>query len=1005
MVGNLRSYFASSWQMPILGLALIACLFGPRIANAQLRETREYPPQGYYLAQQLLYDGDFASALKTFESVGRSGIRSTEGRWVDSICYFTMMGECLYHGGKLRPALAYYEEALKLFVIHQQWMLRVDFQPGIDPALAARRPANWGVSTRAATPGRFPDRYPILQGGIGVENLSAMRQTVVLALPEYMLINAHEVVRCTALAIRRRHELLGVACQHEVLTGQVLQALNARPARQNHWSQAWIDVQLGMAAAAAGKVQQAINNLSNGTSAGGSFDHPLTAMALFARGRLAFEEEQYASAAKLFFEASISAALYEQYDLVEESLRWGAKTHLVTFQPGPYPPLSMAAGWAARDWRFVEVSAIVAAAENAAVLNQTAAALNLTSQARRRMARTEMPLSAVGARLAYANAIANYQVGNMKVGDNSFSSLMSYQLQGGSQRLLEIERVGLAFESGIISERVAGLLYEQVLREPTGRDWVTSPVETQTVLMSNLQPSLENWLAAALKRREVEKALEIVDRIRRHRFHSTLPMGGRLISLRWVLDGPQSALSERAVLQRQSLLEMFPRYAALMDREAGARTELSALPLLPEDEVERQDRARWTNELVTISSEQEVLLREIALRRAPAQMAFPPQLDFKMAQERLQEGQAVLSFLRLRDRILAFSFGKDSYADPWALPPADLAKGIATMLRGMGHLDRTQPVDAELLQDSSWQEPAAELAKQLLSGVPLEDGIQELIIVPDERLWYLPFEALQVEADSGLKPLISRLRIRYAPTVALAFPDGRRPRPLAQTLVVAGKLFPQDDPSVALEAAKQLHEVLPRVTAMTAPTEIGSALLAPFCDRMIVLSDFDQKVAGPYDLSPLQIDRSKPASRLVNWMALPWGGPRQLILPGFHTAAEVGLKSGGSGQEVFLTLCGLMSTGSRTILLSRWRPGGQSSLDLIREFAQELPYVPASDAWQRSVELVRDSELILEREPRVKPTESEPSLMGDHPFFWAGYLLVDSGTAPAADDVVAEAAP
>ena len=43
-----------------------------------------------------------------------------------------------------------------------------------------------------------------------------------------------------------------------------------------------------------------------------------------------------------------------------------------------------------------------------------------------------------------------------------------------------------------------------------------------------------------------------------------------------------------------------------------------------------------------------------------------------------------------------------------------------------------------------------------------------------------------------------------------------------------------------------------------------------------------------------------------------------------------------------------MSTGARTIVLSRWRPGGQTSVDIIREFVQELPHTTPADAWQRS---------------------------------------------------------
>ncbi len=69
-----------------------------------------------------------------------------------------------------------------------------------------------------------------------------------------------------------------------------------------------------------------------------------------------------------------------------------------------------------------------------------------------------------------------------------------------------------------------------------------------------------------------------------------------------------------------------------------------------------------------------------------------------------------------------------------------------------------------------------------------------------------------------------------------------------------------------------------------------------------------------------------------------------------------------------------MANGARTLLLSRWRTGGQTSFDLVREFVQELPDGPASDAWQRAVLLAMDSQVSFSGEPRIKhlPTDEAP---------------------------------
>ena len=59
----------------------------------------------------------------------------------------------------------------------------------------------------------------------------------------------------------------------------------------------------------------------------------------------------------------------------------------------------------------------------------------------------------------------------------------------------------------------------------------------------------------------------------------------------------------------------------------------------------------------------------------------------------------------------------------------------------------------------------------------------------------------------------------------------------------------------------------------------------------------------------------------------------------------------------------------RTILLTRWRTGGRTNFDLVREFASELPNAPAAEAWQRACLLAREAPLEASREPRLKRSD------------------------------------
>jgi hypothetical protein len=610
--------------------------------------------------------------------------------------------------------------------------------------------------------------------------------------------------------------------------------------------------------------------------------------------------------------------------------------------------------------------------------------------------------------MRYVAALVNYQTGNLKAGDADFAALLAYQSKS-SFRLFEIALVDRLYTRGIVTDRVADELYGAALREPGATDWAVDPVETLSVILTPHLPALEHWFEAALKRKAPEHAIEIADRIRRHRFYTTLPMGGRLLALRWVLEAPLEAIGAQAVLQRQDLMDSYPNYAALSKHAGKIKKVLEAGPLIPDDDEARRAQKKLLEELANVSLAQEVLLREMALRRTPSDFVFPPQLNFKKLQMELPERQLVLSFLFTSRGAYAFLFGKSSYAS-WQLEsPIKVRSQVSALLRAMGHLDGNQVIELEKFADPAWKEISQELLKRLTNNAPASvwDRFDELVVVPDGPLWYVPFESLQIEEGTRTVPMISKVRLRFVPTVSLAIPDARRTGPVAETAVVAGALFPRASPEVSLLAVAELKAGLSRVTRLTDPLPAPSNLFAILCDRLIVLDDMVDRGRGPFDWSPLRIDRGKAGATLASWIALPWGAPQQVVMPGFHTAAEDGLKRRSTGNELFLSITGLMSTGTRTILLSRWRTGGQSSYDLVREFTQELPYSVAADAWQRSVQLVRAGELDLEREPRVKATRLDRAPNADHPFFWSGYLLVDTGAQPQAGgpDAVADAKP
>jgi hypothetical protein len=499
-----------------------------------------------------------------------------------------------------------------------------------------------------------------------------------------------------------------------------------------------------------------------------------------------------------------------------------------------------------------------------------------------------------------------------------------------------------------------------------------------------------------LDRKEKDVAMRISDALRRHRFYTSLPLGGRVMNLRWTLESPPESLTETARLQRQDLLNRYPNYVQLSQEAQQLKADLAALFAAPASGDSQKRQADAQSRLTEIGEAQERILWAIGLGRDAGEFVFPPTTDVTVVQQQLQPRQRILVFAATGNATYAFMLGKENYANWQIEAPTKIRANVVKLLHDFGQFDRNQPLGIKELSGTTWKDTAAEILQQLTGNAPPEawDEIDELVIVPDGLLWYVPFEALQISSGTGKVPLIEKVRIRYVPTVSLAVPDKTPRKRDARTAVVAGEIFAKSNETAAQEVVTQLHADDPNVFAVPVKPAPSPVLLAKTVDRLVVLNDLDNDAKGPYDWSPLPADRGKGAGALAQWMLSPWGGPDQVVLPGFHTPAETALKRGGTGDEMFLAVCGFMSTGARTILLSRWRDGGRTSYDLMREFVRELPHRGASDAWQRSVRLAIESELDLSLEPRVKAPPTDTTLKAEHPFFWSGYLLVDTGIEP-----------
>ncbi len=1033
-IGRARSRATVQWFIALA--ALCAAFWCGGTARG-----KEIPSAEYYSSYQPYYQGRFADAAEAFRDA--FALKGVNGRWVDAIPQYAMMGECHYQLGNYPEALDAYAAAMQLYLRFPDFLLRVDW---VTSPKAARTPVRipWGPSDpieRGATVGDYTTSERLVTGHV----MNAGK--VVIDTRTIKFVNVQEIIRTLAIAIRRYGEIKGPTAKHDRLLGDVITRLAGPATKAGHWSQCLVDVLQGVAARAAGR-GGAEGFLRRGRLAAGEYEHPLTAMVLLELGHLALAEGQYDVAGAEFEKATYAAMHFSDRnspcrqgtpDLLEEAFRCCCIARRLAGDDKPFMLARPAADWARqKGCPALQVSLLLNLAESDAGLRNTASAdghLKIARQLIFGKLRSDAGKSRLGARLHQLEALVRYQQGPNRVaeGDAALANAMDFQRRGS----LWLYHIKLADELAV--KPPTGLtnqdrldLYARVLRNPEPTDWKLQPLEALSVLMSAGLRGLpmERWFEAVLQsnRAAGASAVEIADLVRRHRLGSALDLGGRVLSLRWLLESPAEVLDQAAAKERADLLRDYPDYDKMAKQVLELKAELRRVPLVVDPKANRaaaDEQSRKLGEIARLSAVQESLLRQIGVDRVYAPVMFPPKRSTKEVRASLAKGQAMLVFFATtataespsRFFVFLLTSDKDKEEDKGKYPSWMVAQGVTAfseatqkLLRDMGHFARDGELRQAQLQSTAWQTKAADIYKHIFtaaassgasSAIPPE--IEELVIVPDSVLWYLPFEALQVSASGQkMQSLISKYRIRYAPTMSLAVPSTVGRRIGGNLAVSVGQLMPRKGEDERAKAAfDELQRVVPSAVALPSPLPERSAVYGTLFDRLLVLDDIDTS-AGPLGWRPIR-PRLKPegtASPLGSWLELPWGGPDQVILPGFHTAAEHGLsdkEKNPAGMDVFLSTCGLMAAGSRTVLLSRWRTGGKTSFDLVREFAQELPQTTAAHAWQRSVLLCKEAPLAPDQEPRVSLGTGAGAMNGSHPFFWSGYLLVDTGLAPPSD--------
>ncbi|MCH7753156.1 MAG: hypothetical protein IH898_13515 [Planctomycetes bacterium] len=163
--------------LPALTLAQVP-VPTPGQSNQFVRST--IPSQTYFSGIEELYRGEYRTAERLFR-YGLSGSVKigVTTRWIDAICYHTMLGETYYQQGLPAQALEQFNQACAMFLQYPKWMLRVKFTDPRPDTNRLRKAIPWGASRRQFTLGKFANQMQILQGDLFSASRALQRGGVV----------------------------------------------------------------------------------------------------------------------------------------------------------------------------------------------------------------------------------------------------------------------------------------------------------------------------------------------------------------------------------------------------------------------------------------------------------------------------------------------------------------------------------------------------------------------------------------------------------------------------------------------------------------------------------------------------------------------------------------------------------------------------------------------------------------------------------------------------------
>lgn len=288
---------------------------------------------------------------------------------------------------------------------------------------------------------------------------------------------------------------------------------------------------------------------------------------------------------------------------------------------------------------------------------------------------------------------------------------------------------------------------------------------------------------------------------------------------------------------------------------------------------------------------------------------------------------------------------------------------------------------------------------------PIEDliaGCDDLVIVPDGSLYYVPFPAL---LGRNGRYLVEDYRVSFLPSASsLGLFLGREPDPIRSVLAVGNPATGMGDLPHAESEARRVASLFPGSLLLRGPqaTKAGVLLQAREFDAVLLSVHADLTPAEPLSGSVYLASAGGGVSPLTVAEVFEQRlKARVVVLSGCQTGLVAGLgggRAGGGGQEMVGLARAFLYAGTPSVVGSLWRVEDTATAFLVERFFREAAAgVRLAEALRRAqLALMRRAEHGTLKESRLSclgQVEAEEGLerLMAHPFFWAAFILTGDG--------------